>query len=621
MNASRTAGALLIAMLVTSFGRAAALPPEPNKIAALLNSSRAALGGDALDRAGVLEFEAKVTGNDLPGTGRSWQEIGGPRFAETYSTPPLLGGDGYDGTDVWNADGSGLVWVDGGQIGRALEIDQAFAGNDALWSAGHGGATVAWGGTKSAAGHDYDVLAVTPPHSVAPFEVWFDQKTHLPERTVVTIGPVSQTTTYADYRPVAGVMIPFVQHSASGDGNVNDIVITRAIPNAPDAPAHLIKPASDVHDFSIAANASQTSIPFDLADNHVYLSVMLDGKGPYRFLFDTGGLNLIDPSVAQELSASTTGVFQGSGVGSTTAPISFANVASLQIGDATLKDQLFFVAPTHAGFGVSAGQKIDGLIGFEVLARFVTTFDYGENRVILQMPGAQLPANAGVVPFVLDGKQPQFPCGISGIAGQCTLDTGARDSITLFGPFLDAHPQLVPANATAAGVNGFGLGGAAMGKLGRLRALAIGPYTIPDVVTDFTTQTSGDLVRPFTAGNVGGGIWKRFALTLDYTKQLMALLPNAAFAQPDAYERAGLFLIVKDGAFVVLDARPGTPAAQAGILKGDTIAAIDGRAASSMSLQDVRALFFGSPGTVLRVEVVGKGGLRRTVFVTLRAFV
>jgi hypothetical protein len=438
-------------------------------------------------------------------------------------------------------------------------------------------------------------------------------------RFVQTIGPNSSTTAYSDYRPVGGIMVPYAIHSEGSDGNASDVTITSALVGAPDGATHLVKPHSDVHDFSIANGASQTSIPFDLIDNHVYLSVMLNGKGPYRFIFDTGGLNLVDPAVAKEIGAFGAGSAQGGGVGSTTESVSFANVDKLQVGDATLEKQLFFVAPTRAGFGATGGQPVDGLIGFEVLARFVTTFDYGTNRVVLQLPGAAAPPGAQVTPFVLDGKQPLFACRIDAVASQCTLDTGARDSISLMGPFVAANPQIVPANVSAVGINGFGFGGPALGKLGRISSLEIGNYTIPNVVADFTAQDKGAFAVPFISANVGGGIWKRFSMTLDYGAQTMALVPNAAFAAPDVYERAGLFLINKSGSFVVLDARPGTPAAQAGIVKGDTIATIDGKPLAS--LQDVRQLFFGAPGTVLQIGLVAKDGTKRTVALTLRDFV
>jgi hypothetical protein len=513
------------------------------------------------------------------------------------------------------------VWVDGGESGRAQEIAQAFASNYALWGASHGGATVVWGGPKTAGGHTYDALVVTPPNTSVPFEIWFDKTTHLPERTFQQAGANSTTTVFSDYRPIAGVMFPYVSHTEGSDGNVTDMKVTQARANVPDGAAHLVKPASNVHDFSIAQGATQTSVPTELIDNHVYLSVMLNGKGPYRFIFDTGGLNLVDPAVAKEIGTSGTGSFQGGGVGSTTESVSFAKVSTLQIGDAIVKDQLFFVAPTRAGFGITAGQQVDGLIGFEVLSRFVTTFDYGANKVIFAMPGAPPPAGADAIPFIMDSKQPQFACSIDSISTQCSLDTGARDSITLLSPFVAAHPQVVPPVVTAEGVNGFGFGGPAMGKLGRIARLGIGDYTLENVVADFSTQTKGAFASPFNAANVGGGVWKRFALTLDYTTRKMALVPNDAFKEQDFYERAGLFLISREGAIAVLDSRPGTPAAQAGIVKGDTITSIDGKATSSMTLQDVRKLFSGAPGTSLQVGLTAKDGSKRTVTVTLRDFI
>jgi C-terminal processing protease CtpA/Prc len=120
---------------------------------------------------------------------------------------------------------------------------------------------------------------------------------------------------------------------------------------------------------------------------------------------------------------------------------------------------------------------------------------------------------------------------------------------------------------------------------------------------------------------VGGNVWRRFALTLDYGRQTLTLVPNAGFAAPDDYEHSGLFLIENDGKHLVLDVRPGAPGAEAGIVKGDVIETIDGQAASAMSLQAVRARFSGPAGEKLSIGLVGKDGARRTVVLTLRPFV
>ncbi len=354
----------------------------------------------------------------------------------------------------------------------------------------------------------------------------------------------------------------------------------------------------------------------------MYLNVMLNGKGPYLFIFDTGGANVIDAAVAQEIGAIGKGSAQGGGAGSGTETASLADVDTLQVGDAVLKHQLFAVAPVRMGFGVATGRPVDGLIGWEVLARFVTSFNYAENQVVLTLPDrATPPANAQMIPFVFYGTQPQIDCAIDGIPSQCTIDTGARDSLTIFGPYLAAHPEVQPAKLSATGVNGFGFGGPAFGRLGRLREIEIGGIALNDLVADYTTQTQGALAAPFIAANLGGNLLRRFDITFDYGKQTMALVPNAAFKDPDQYERVGLFLVNKGGKATVADVRAGTPAADAGIARGDVIAAIDGVSTGSMSLEKVRATFYQPAGTVVRLDITSKDGTQRKVAITLRDFV
>ncbi|HTU80804.1 MAG TPA: aspartyl protease family protein [Candidatus Acidoferrales bacterium] len=608
-----------VAALCSTLTPGANAAAQDDGVAGLLQQTRNALGAAALDRGGILALKGTVVAGGLPGTTASSGEVGGARFAEHSVTPPLAAGDGWDGAAAWNSDQSGLVWVDGSDAGRSQEIDSAYAANDAIFANGSGGASVTAGGRKTDKGRSYDVVVATPPKSRLPMQIWLDAATHLPARYVVSLGPVDYTTTVSGYRSVDGLMVPFRERSESSTGNVSETTVTSAAIESPGDVAALAQPKSDVHDFSIANGATSTTVPIEVIDNHVYLDVRLNGKGPYRFIFDTGGANLIDPGVAKELGAASAGSIQGGGAGSTTESFSFAKVDTLQSGDAVVRDQVFLVVPVRQGFGVAAGQHVDGLIGFEMLARFVTTFDYAGRSVTFRMPGAALPQGAHDVPFVFGGTQPQFACTIDGIATQCSVDTGARDAITLIAPFVAAHPQIVPAQHSAIGVNGFGVGGGARGFLGRLQSLQIDDLTLPDLIADFSTQTGGFFAQPFLAANVGGGVWKRFTVTFDYPELTMALQPNASFGMRDQYERAGLFLIATGGAIVVYDVRPQTPAADAGIVKGDRIVAIDGKPPAS--LQAARDLFLQPAGTVLHVEVAGKDGATRTVTLTLRDWV
>ena len=294
--------------------------------------------------------------------------------------------------------------------------------------------------------------------------------------------------------------------------------------------SHFAAPASSPHDFSIANGATQASVPIQISKNHVCLDVMLNGKGPFHFAFDTGGANVIDPAVAKELGVASGGSTQVTGVGSASSASSFAVIKTLQVGNALVTNQVFVVLPIAKSFGMAPGMPMDGVIGYEVLSRFVTTFDYGNKKVVFHMPGSYTPPpDATVVPIALYGTQPQFACGIDDVPATCTLDTGARDSISFYTPFLAAHPSVVPAKLTEPGVNGFGVGGPTSGRLGRLQTLSFGGLTLHDLVGDYPTQSQGGLAMPFFGANVGGGVWKRFTMTLDYRQLTMTLTPNADF--------------------------------------------------------------------------------------------
>jgi hypothetical protein len=587
-------------------------------VAATLQQSRDALGSPALQRGGVLLIESNATVSGLKGTGKLAAAIGGVRLAERTSTPPIAAGDGYDGTVFWNQDQSGLVWTDGSDAGVSQEIDTAYADGDTLFAPGSDGAALAWGGMRTSGGRQYVTLTVTPQHSLLPMQAWIDTATHLPARYVIPVGPVTYETDVSDYRPVNGLLVPYRVVSKSSDGNSSAVTVTSARIVTSDEAA-FTKPKSQVTDFSINGKDTSTSVPFDLIDNHVYLNVTLNGKGPYRFVFDTGGSNIIDPAVAKDLNVEGSGLEEDTGTGTGTETSSYATIDSLKLGNAVVRNQVFLVEPIHQGFGMSAGTRVDGLIGFEVLARYVTTFDYTRRLLSFSMPNATTEKGADVIPFVFFQTVPQIGCTVSGIASQCTVDTGQSGAVSLYVPFVADHPQIVPTTHSAVGVNGYGVGGGHAGFMGRLHSLQIGTFTLPDLIAAYSTQNKGDFAFPFLAANLGGDLLKRFTVTFDYGHETMALQANANLREPENYDLSGLLLINKAGKIVVLAVRQGTPAAKAGMTKGDTILSIDG--AVPQSLQQLRHLLYEPPGTILHFQIVDTTGTQRTVALTLRDWV
>ena len=612
-------GRALVAAALLSFGLvpggpvAAAADPQ---VDAVLAASRSALHLDALAKVRTLHVRGSINVVGFAGTGEGWQDVRTGAFAQPYDAGPLSGSQGFDGEHAWNRDAKGFVWNDDGSAGRYGAIEAAYMNRYALWTPDHGGATVTSAGEKTDAGHRYDVLRVTPPGGL-PLDVWIDATTHLPVKLIAKIGTTTSTTVLGDYRSVGGLMVPF-SSTTEGDGNLTTFKAATASYNDPAAAAALRRPAAHVDDFSLPGGT--TSIPFESVDGHVALPVTIDGKGPFTFIFDTGGANLIDTEVAKQLGLSAAGTASGNGVGSKTESVQFATVDALQVGGATLRKQTFIVVPVRAGFGMGSGKPVDGLIGFEVLARFVTTFDYGTNTIVLRSPGSAMPASGTTIPFVFDGNKVDIPCTIATFEGRCTVDTGSRSSLSVLSPFIAAHPSIAPANATAIGANGFGLGGAALGRLGRT-TLQLAGFTLPDLVTDLSAQTQGAFADPFTAGNIGAGVLSRFAVTFDYTRQLMTLVPNANFAVHETYDRSGLFLINQGGKVLIADVRPGTPAAAAGLARGEALGSVGGKDAATLGLAALRTLFRGAPGTAIPLTVTGKDGTARTVTLTLRDYV
>ena len=81
---------------------------------------------------------------------------------------------------------------------------------------------------------------------------------------VQSIGPIVLTSTYSDYRPVKWTADPLFGRVGNQRWKL-DLRYQRYLGcggNPPDLDAHLKKPASNVHDFSIVGGGTQTSVPF-----------------------------------------------------------------------------------------------------------------------------------------------------------------------------------------------------------------------------------------------------------------------------------------------------------------------------------------------------------------------
>lgn len=613
MRRSAVAAIVLAALPIAAFSSTA-----PQTAAAVLARVRAATLFRPLSTVRSVRTTGNLVAVGLRAPYTEIDDVAGERFVQHAGGANFLSGtQGFTGTVSWSQDRSGIVRVDGGESTRLQNVDQAYMDAFAYLRPGMGGASATFVGERHDGSKVYDVLEITPAGGSA-MTVWVDEATHLIAKLQSTIGIVSSTTTYADYRRVSGVEIPFRVASMDSQGNGSQATVTSVALNVGGVDAAMRIPRSDAHDFSIFGGTS-TTVPISIINNHIYLHVMLDGKGPFTFVFDTGGANLITPAVAAALHARSTGGANIAGTGNATEGAQFAHVASMQVGNATIRDQDFAVLPIQTGFGIAEGVHIDGMFGPSVPDRFLTRIDYAQGRMTLSLYGSTTPQGRPV-PFYFDGTLPEVPVTIGGVATHADLDTGNRGQLYLTTPFVAGHPKIAAFAKTANAVTGFGVGGPSYGRLGRIPTVQIGPFVLHGLVTDFGTQHAGATADPFDPANLGTGAWNRFVLTLDYPQQRIYLEPNARYGTPFTYDRSGLFLIQYRGAITVLDSLAGTPASAAGLKKGDVIVTVDGRSAASYTLAQMRGLFAGAPGTTLHL-VVRAGSQERDVTLTLANYV
>jgi membrane-associated protease RseP (regulator of RpoE activity) len=120
-----------------------------------------------------------------------------------------------------------------------------------------------------------------------------------------------------------------------------------------------------------------------LPSNHMLVEATINGKGPYRLIFDLGAPITLLSNRAGETS----------GVVKPDAPRSFlfsmrgeAEVAKLEVGEltATKLPVVVFDHPTLKLLGDELGRPIDGIIGFTFFARYKTTIDYQASQMIFE---------------------------------------------------------------------------------------------------------------------------------------------------------------------------------------------------------------------------------------------
>jgi predicted aspartyl protease len=154
-----------------------------------------------------------------------------------------------------------------------------------------------------------------------------------------------------------------------------------------------------------------------------YVMVTINGKGPFRFVIDTGtgGDALVTPELATELGLPTVGhatLSDPSGQGSKRAPI--VQIDSLEVAGVQFPNIRAISHPFFAEAGAC-----EGLLGFTLFRNFLLTLDF-PNRLVTLTAGSLAPdGGKSVLPFRMPDGIPVASLKVDGMEPvEAQLDSG-----------------------------------------------------------------------------------------------------------------------------------------------------------------------------------------------------
>ena len=223
------------------------------------------------------------------------------------------------------------------------------------------------------------------------------------------------------------------------------------------------------------------------------------------------------------------------------------------------------------------GLKIDGIIGYSFLHRYVVVINYEKNIIEILTNGRYKYPRGGYVlhpSFNTLPIQPVWMKDKRAIASQVYFDTGAglcfllSDSFAYDSAVLSGKKKMYPTLAQ-------GLGGKADMKITTMKEVKIGPYKFRNVPTYVFNDPYNATGYPQVSGLIGNDILRRFNVVLNYAEREIYIKPNSFFRDSFDYSYTGLGIYLIDQKITVLDIMKDSPAEKAGLLIGDVILGVN----------------------------------------------
>jgi predicted aspartyl protease len=460
------------------------------------------IAGTAVVAAGT----AERWGEDVPfrltfdGNGRFHRALGGHRDWTLN----------FDGTEVWEADGSAgpvvmrgvdwelpllMTWVATGHwLDPDAPLELSLADDTSVDVTLHGG--------RMKARVQIDAESLRP--------------------TSLTLDAIGLNVGFEDWFEVDDIWLP--GNIVTEPSYFGRFTITSALAEstADDLFAKPERPAPGTH-----WQDGDDTVPVQrMPSGHLMIHPTLDGQDVGWFVLDTGaGMATLSPDVADALGMEAFGSEMIMGVGGPGGTAALRTGATLELGPLQIDDIVWNQSAGHlARMDGMVEETIVGVLGWDLLARAAVQLDPEASTLTLRPPGGfEVPADESVELFI-EWRVPNVEVRYEGDrSGILMIDTGAGS----FGAFfMSAWVQrlgLLEGRETEP-AEGRGIGGNITVEVGTLNWIEVAGHRIENPRVGFSTGEDFE-DDPYYQGVLGNPVLGQFRLTLDFQRGLLGLEP------------------------------------------------------------------------------------------------
>lgn len=313
---------------------------------------------------------------------------------------------------------------------------------------------------------------------------------------------------------------------------------------------------------ALSLPSGETVLPTRWVQDMPLVQVVLEGRGPYELLIDTGSsATILSRRVADEAGLEPLGGTayavgaHGDVVGST----DLRRVRSLEIGPCRFEETAVLVldlAPLRRSFQV----PFDGIVGYPLFMRTTWTLDYPARQVRLGAPPLGAPDGDEILPLPPGSPRPDVLVPLGDATHRFLLDSGSNDALSLRGGVGEYVFREFPVFAE---VTGSISGNLTLARIGRLDgALRLGRHVVETPLAAVDAQGQ----------RIGSRILKHFEVTFDPPRDRLRLRRDGDDpVVVEGIRGTGAFVQRYGERWEVFHVVHATPAERAGLRPGDRV--------------------------------------------------